>query len=109
MAIDALTSNSAYMDGIKQQKFEVTPVVNSNNNSNLTITESNEGKSLKNTVDGGTVNKDDKQKDDQTTVKQLKNAVVDANKKLKDRHTGCEFIYHDEVNRCLSSHFRFIR
>lgn len=95
MEVDTLGNKTAvYMEGTKPvQQFEVNPIVNQNN-PDLTITTKGTGSSTENGNAKG-----NEQNKGQTSEKQLKSAIADANNKLRQRQTGCEFVYHKEVDR----------
>jgi flagellar protein FlaG len=48
--------------------------------------------------DGANANSEE-QKNDEQAEKKLRNAVSEANNKLKGKRTGCEFTYHEESKR----------
>lgn len=100
MAVEAITNTAAYMEKpVKQQKPEQTVEHTSRQEvAPITITEvAAVEKSAKSQRDGS---KDgDERQEGQATQKQIRDAVSQANSKMKTVRTGCEFSYHEATKR----------
>ncbi|MDF2587724.1 MAG: hypothetical protein K0S41_1565 [Anaerocolumna sp.] len=96
MALESVSSSlTNYQDNTKVVKSTVQ--ANQNNVAPIGPTETvAPSKVLNSNQDGSTEN--GKQNDDKN-ARRLKNAITDANNKLKITRTRCEFKYHEEVNR----------
>lgn len=96
MALESVSSSlTNYQDNTKVAKSTVQ--ANQTNVAPIGPTETvAPSKVLNNNQDGSTEN--GKQNDDKN-ARRLKNAITDANNKLKITRTRCEFKYHEEVNR----------
>lgn len=96
MALESVSSSlTNYQDNTKVVKSTVQ--ANQTNVAPIGPTETvAPSKVLNSNQDGSTEN--GKQNDDKN-ARRLKNAITDANNKLKITRTRCEFKYHEEVNR----------
>jgi len=96
MALDAI-SGGAYSDPAKLTLKSVDTSNTTLENISMNITEVSVRQET--SANNQTDNDQDKGQQRTPTVKQIKDAITNANNKMKERATRCEFSYVDDINR----------